>query len=225
MLKAYQLLITLVDTHIPVWRRVIIPAETTFKRLHDTIQFSMGWQDYHLYQFDIEFAHKLSLRERILLVGDDEAYEEHQFRQLELLKNSVDKNLFEDPSRYNQWLLRSEVGKAKIIKLPRYVEANPEFSYTYDFGDDWKHTIQLENIINTYDNGYPVLLEGEGACPPEDVGGPPGYEHFQQVWNNPSHSEYEDIRSWGQSQMYEELDIEKTNRNMSDVLKLKRIKK
>ncbi|MFD1361808.1 IS1096 element passenger TnpR family protein [Lentibacillus salinarum] len=26
-------------------RRFIIPGETTFKRLHDTIQFVMGWQE------------------------------------------------------------------------------------------------------------------------------------------------------------------------------------
>ncbi|AZV45264.1 Plasmid pRiA4b ORF-3-like protein [Peribacillus asahii] len=41
-MKAYQLLITLNHVEPAVWRRVIIPAETHFKRLHDTIQFAMG---------------------------------------------------------------------------------------------------------------------------------------------------------------------------------------
>lgn len=60
-------------------------------------------------------------------------------------------------------------------------------TYVYDFGDDWRHKIELEKIIDDYQFGYPTILEGEGACPPEDVGGIPGYEEFLRVWNDPKH--------------------------------------
>ena len=30
---------------------------------------------------------------------------------------------------------------------------------------------QIESVINDYQFGYPQILKGEGACPPEDVGG------------------------------------------------------
>ena len=46
--------ITLTDTHPPVWRRVDIPIEASLKMVHDVIQAAMGWQDYHLWQFEAD---------------------------------------------------------------------------------------------------------------------------------------------------------------------------
>jgi len=37
-MKAYHIKIELIDSQTIIWRRVIIPADVTFKRLHDTIQ-------------------------------------------------------------------------------------------------------------------------------------------------------------------------------------------
>lgn len=48
----HQLKIVLRDTD--VWRRLQVPSTTTLARLHDVIQRAMGWQDYHLHEFDID---------------------------------------------------------------------------------------------------------------------------------------------------------------------------
>lgn len=45
--------------------------------------------------------------------------------------------------------------------------------YTYDFGDDWEHTLKLEKVLPT---GPAGCVGGRRACPPEDCGGIPGYE-------------------------------------------------
>lgn len=51
--SAYQFLITLnLESH-EVWRRVIVPADITFRKLHYVIQDAFGWLSYHLYEFDI----------------------------------------------------------------------------------------------------------------------------------------------------------------------------
>ena len=42
----------------------------------------------------------------------------------------------------------------------------------------------------------PMCLAGEGACPPEDVGGVPGYQHFLAVMQDPSNPEFEDFCAW-----------------------------
>jgi hypothetical protein len=42
----------------------------------------------------------------------------------------------------------------------------------------------------------PRLLEGEGSAPPEDVGGPHGYELFLRALNDPEHPEHDEYRSW-----------------------------
>jgi hypothetical protein len=67
------------------------------------------------------------------------------------------------------------------------------FGYKYDFGDSWQHEVLLEGCPNAEeDRQYPVCLEGERACPPEDVGGVGGYEEFYK-----SHEEREEMLEWG----------------------------
>ncbi|HZL49269.1 MAG TPA: plasmid pRiA4b ORF-3 family protein [Solirubrobacteraceae bacterium] len=35
----------------PVWRRLLVPADTRLDRLHSVIQAAMGWEDYHMHAF------------------------------------------------------------------------------------------------------------------------------------------------------------------------------
>lgn len=48
----YQLKITLKDIKPPIWRRVLVPGNITFHKLHKIMQAAFGWQDYHLFDFD-----------------------------------------------------------------------------------------------------------------------------------------------------------------------------
>ena len=34
-----------------VWRRLLVPSDTTIAQLHDVLQIAMGWEDLHLHQF------------------------------------------------------------------------------------------------------------------------------------------------------------------------------
>ena len=43
---------------------------------------------------------------------------------------------------------------------------------------------------------YPCCIKGKRACPPEDFGGPWGYEELLQVLGDPSHVGYEDMKAW-----------------------------
>jgi hypothetical protein len=43
-----RLRIELADISPPIWRRVEVPLDLTFKHLHDVIQAVMGWEDCHL---------------------------------------------------------------------------------------------------------------------------------------------------------------------------------
>jgi hypothetical protein len=50
--NCYQFKITLVDSHPPIWRRILVP-DTTLDDLHEYIQTAMGWTNSHLHQFEI----------------------------------------------------------------------------------------------------------------------------------------------------------------------------
>ena len=49
----YQLKVTLKDSKPPIWRRVLVPADVSVRRLHDILQVVVGWQDRHLYIFEV----------------------------------------------------------------------------------------------------------------------------------------------------------------------------
>lgn len=69
--------------------------------------------------------------------------------------------------------------------------------YNYDFGDDWRHLLEVESSYYVNEGSIPPLcLEGENACPPEDVGGVGGFEYFLQVIRDPNNEEYEHLMTW-----------------------------
>ncbi|WP_113930621.1 plasmid pRiA4b ORF-3 family protein [Bacillus sp. P14.5] len=104
-------------------------------------------------------------------------------------------------------------------ELPMKMETEVELSqcletailYTYDFGDNWRHEIQVENVIQDYKVNYPVCTEGEGSAPPEDVGGVPGFEEFIRVISDKNHPENEHMTGWGEMQGYETFNLNEVN--------------
>jgi hypothetical protein len=45
--------VTLGDIDPPIWRRLLIPDRLTLHQLHRVLQLVFGWQDYHLYAFEV----------------------------------------------------------------------------------------------------------------------------------------------------------------------------
>lgn len=69
--------------------------------------------------------------------------------------------------------------------------------YLYDFGDGWEHTIKVEGIFEAASGvAYPLLTEARGACPPEDVGGPPGYAEYLEAMADPDHERHDELVQW-----------------------------
>ena len=93
---------------------------------------------------------------------------------------------------------------------------NQKYTYIYDFGDDWIHSIILEKILDDKIK-HAKCLAGKGFCPPEDCGGPGGYERIKDVLANPDHEEYKDTREWlgleDDNEVFDpnEFDLESTN--------------
>jgi len=49
----YQFRIDLKDIRPPIWRRIQVPENYTFWDLHVAIQNAMGWEDYHMHEFQV----------------------------------------------------------------------------------------------------------------------------------------------------------------------------
>lgn len=78
--------------------------------------------------------------------------------------------------------LGQEAFDDRKAKLQRLAYPGLSFAYEYDFGDTWMHTIVVEKIESfAYKMGCANIIDGQRACPPEDVGGPHGYAEFLSV--------------------------------------------
>ena len=120
----------------------------------------------------------------------------------------------EDPMGELDW--KSE----RTAKLSQLVAAGHErFVYTYDMGDSWEHLIEVKKTLPV-EKGvrYPRCVEGKRACPPEDCGGPWGYEEFLEAVGDPKHEQHEDLLEWiGGEFDPEAFDADKVNQELRQV--------
>ena len=98
----------------------------------------------------------------------------------------------------DEWPTTEPVTDERRVRLKTLIDAGArQFVYLYDFGDHWDHVVKVEDII-VPKAGAPLLVctAGENACPPEDVGGYPGYAEFLNILQTPDHEEYADTLTW-----------------------------
>lgn len=89
-----------------------------------------------------------------------------------------------------------DAAKATLIGVLEDTGAR-KLDYLYDFGDGWEHTIRIESVTAPKVGiAYPRLVDAVGRCPPEDVGGPPGYEEFLAAIRDPGHERHNEMVAW-----------------------------
>lgn len=71
------------------------------------------------------------------------------------------------------------------------------FSYLYDMGDSWEHDLHIEKALTAAPAVlYPRFIDGAGRCPPEDVGGIPGFYNFLDALKNKRHPDHHHLIEW-----------------------------
>jgi hypothetical protein len=118
------------------------------------------------------------------------------FENYHLFRFDVCDKRYGIPNR--EWHHVHETLNAKNIKLGALVEGGVSaFSYTYDFGDDWRHSVTIENVTAADPAlDYPRFIDGSRRAPPEDVGGIPGFEEFLEALTKPRHPERKRLTEW-----------------------------
>jgi hypothetical protein len=72
-----------------------------------------------------------------------------------------------------------------------------KFFYIYDFGDSCEHQVTVEKLLEPDPAvAYPVLTGGRRAAPPEDCGGPPGYDMLVKALQDPDHPDHDEMTEW-----------------------------
>ncbi|MGX2958095.1 plasmid pRiA4b ORF-3 family protein [Peribacillus sp. JNUCC 23] len=170
-MKSYILTFQFENIEPVVLRKVIVPGGITFNRLHDVVQNVTNFQSGYPYELIHLFEFQL-----------DDVVVTNNVQQIDEAKSKSYKGIpVKQPTR---------------IKIDTYLERLGEFLYVYDFGDDWRIHVKLEEVVEDYYFGFPTVLDWAEEAPPEDVDGLPGFEHFLEVYQSSSHPEHNYFQSW-----------------------------
>jgi hypothetical protein len=102
-----------------------------------------------------------------------------------LYRFEIDGREFEAPDEEAEGEDSTKIKLSKLITGPGQV-----LKYTYDWGDNWQHLIEVEDVAVPVDPGWiPHLVDGARRGPPEDCGGIDGYQRLIAAVRTP----YEDL--------------------------------
>lgn len=181
--NAYQLKVSLTGAKPPIWRRLLIEADTTFQDLHRIIQVAMGWQASHLHLFQAGNGR---------LIGDPA----------------------EDFDGMMNFQDETTVPVASVLN-----KEGQQLRYEYDFGDSWEHEVKLEKLLpHDAAVSLPSCVKAVGQCPPEDIGGLPGFYEFLDAMEDAAHPEHVDVREWFGGAQFDPdfVDFEQINEDLPE---------
>lgn len=142
----YQVRVDLRGTRPPLWRRLELSARLHLDEVHDVLQAAFGWTDSHLHRFSSSPA-------------DGRGETQYYLCPFDVAEGAEGRP--EEQVRLDEAL--SDVVGTLV--------------YEYDFGDDWEHAIRLEAVLpGSGAERRAACTGGERPGPPEDCGGPGGYE-------------------------------------------------
>jgi len=177
----YQLKVSIDGAQPPLWRRVLVPADTTLGELHRVIQALMGWHDNHLHEFEAPRP------------GDTGSLTRRSRWDYRLFRSGTDPSgepldwIMDDGQEDEDTAVLADVAPCE----------KSHFAYIYDMGDHWEHKVTVEKILSAVPGAaYPVCLKGKRNGPVEDCGGVWGYEEMQEILADPAHPEHQDRKDW-----------------------------
>lgn len=150
----FQFKISLLDIGVPVWRRVQVNSDSTFRELHEVIQVAFDWYNSHLHNFSIRKSNGRKIQ-NIFIEPDNEYQGPNSDASWGSFASFIEK-LNEEEETLAKWFKKE---KDRVV-------------YTYDFGDDWEHEIVLEKILEPApDMYYPICLKAKNDTPEENSRG------------------------------------------------------
>lgn len=143
-----------------------------------------------------------SIWRRILVPGSTTLLKLHDILQIVMGWENAHLHMFKIPGLNNEPMEdvygdMDAAAEARCKLSQMNFREGQRFTYIYDFGDSWEHTLVVEKILLGQERlGYPICMKGKCAGPPEDVGGVWGYENFLKAIHDLDHEEHEDYLNW-----------------------------
>jgi hypothetical protein len=155
-------------------RSLSVPPSTTFEKLHHAIQIAFNWEHAHLYTFEVfdsppDYTKARSRRWRAVP------------RRTLFSIDSPDSDVGAMSACYDDGEVFKSTAKTlrDVFEDDKYKDKF--LQYTYDFVDDWEHSIMLIGRAKEPKSTDVIqCLSGEGAPALENSGGSRGWQSLKQ---------------------------------------------
>ncbi len=165
--RVYQFKITLEGIKPPIWRRIQVPETYTFWDLHVAIQDAMGWEDYHLHEFEVVNP-STGLKENIRIPAEASGTEVLSERKQKIadyfsMENRTASYVYDFGDGWEHKILLEEIlPREKGVKYPNCINGKracpPE-----DCGGVWGYADLLEIIKDPEHEEYEEMMEWLGG--------------------------------------------------------------
>jgi hypothetical protein len=194
--NAVQIHVALNEIEPPIWRRLVVPLDTTLAQLHYILQGAMGWTDSHLHEFEIGG----------LRYGDSDL---------------INREISDD----SQQAFDAGPVRLRDFDFDHDEKLSFIYTYDFGDSWRHTVTLEkLLALMPTPKTA--TCIEGARCCPPEDVGGAHGYLEFLRVLLNPEPDEIEeqcDLKRWSGGKFDpERFNVVKTNKAVRGALRKRR---
>ena len=162
-----QMLVVLGGTDPLVWRRIRVPATSSFWDLHVAIQDAMGWQDRHLHEFEV-----LDPRSGTVLrlgIPDPDGGDDGRL-----------------VAGWTHFPLDYAVGSTPPMQYTYDMGDDWRHAVVFEGFEQSPGRGELT----------PGCVAGGGACPPEVAGGVRNYAELLAASRDASHPGHEEARGW-----------------------------
>lgn len=168
------------------WRDIVVPRHITFGQFHEIIQSAFLWEDSHLFEF------------RLTTHG----------RKIEIVSDA------DGAGEAFTAIAHNGPVDAESMTIDEVFPRTKNAVYEYDFGDSWLHSIHLAETIRSYPGTLPCCTAGEGAAPPEDVGGAYGFREFLSALSDVTDPDHDGTVTWAGAENYGPFDLDEVNERM-----------
>jgi len=170
-----------------VTRSFLVPLEMNFAALHAILQVGFGWTD--------SYGHQFSLKNGAILIGG-----ESNLAYGNLVAQSPNIPTSSEDSR-----------------LSTYIPGIRRIKYVYNFGRGWLVDIKVRKAPKADGGPFVQCTGGGGTTPPEDCGGPPGYDELCEILLDRHHDEYAETREWVQGNRNAKFNLDRINAKLQKI--------
>ena len=171
-----------------VTRSFLVPLVMDFSGLHAILQIGFGWTD--------SSEHEFKLKNGAIRIGPDRG--DMYFRLM--------------------WEgIHPEVHMEGETLLEDFIPGIRKIKYLYGFDRGWLLDIKVGKVTSVEGGPRVQCTGGEGTIPPEDCGGPPGYDELCEILLDRSHPEYEETRELIRDNRNATFDLKRINTRLESL--------